>query len=312
MMPHSTTADLIDISQQLRSLRECSARVRRLLKANADTDQTLRVAVGSASLRITPLQVQLSSRQAPQQAEAAELVREILAWQVKSLADRESTDAAARGGGTPSLLFDAAIGSRLLTCLDALVARHQGQLYGETRNGLLGLRQDASHLQSEILTLLDDPDDRLAKVLELVDASAPDALAEPRRPRSSAKPSRSGSRRAWKWFVPLALLLAGSASLFWMNASRWSHRPPSGTLQIADFETVPIVRQLEDRPPSVFLVVERDSWSRLPLDARNQVVGGIREIIARRGYVGALLSTRDGAVVAQWTATAGIELFDER
>lgn len=263
-------------------------------------------------MRITPLQAQLSLREDPKHQEIAELFQQALAWEVKCLTDEERWDQVGAEAGS-SLLIDAALGRRLLDRLGVVLEQwgHRGSM--EDRQLLLAMRGEIARRLDRIFTLVDGAEQQLPRLVARIEQwesqAARSSEPPPPRPAPKRREPRRDFRRGRGWILAAALTVAGLALFVGMNASSWYNRPPAGDLALRDFASVPMIRAMEDRPPSVFIVVDQGAWRRLTPTQKNEVVAHVREIIRGQGYEGALFSTDGGAVVAQWTSREGTVIF---
>jgi hypothetical protein len=108
--------------------------------------------------------------------------------------------------------------------------------------------------------------------------------------------------RARAMFVVLVLLIATWSALVLLPMMA---RQPLETLSITDFRTVPQVRQVIARPPSLYVTVSEREWARLSSDSRLSVVEQIAEIAERSRYSGAVVRLPDGETVGRWLEQRG-------
>jgi hypothetical protein len=106
------------------------------------------------------------------------------------------------------------------------------------------------------------------------------------------------------------LLLLGAAVLVWsiLILPRML-REPIPHLAMPDLPHSAAILKVETRPPSLYVVVDGDSWNALPSDERLGWVKAVGQAAAAAGYTGASFRTEEGASVAQWLKQRGARLL---
>jgi hypothetical protein len=115
----------------------------------------------------------------------------------------------------------------------------------------------------------------------------------------------SSSRRVGRTRAMLVVLLVLMATWSAIVLVPMLARQPLETLSITDFRTVPQVRQVVARPPSLYVTLSEREWDRLSSDSRLKVVDQIGEIAERSRYSGVVMRLPDGTTVGRWLRKKG-------
>lgn len=193
------------------------------------------------------------------------------------------------------------VGQALAECREALEPSQSWPAAVELAPGLTCIPEDA--------TLPEAPARKRRRRTRQPSADEEAALAElETRARESTSPRRDRTSRVRVMLVTLLVLAAAWTGIVLFPMLT---RDPLPTLTISDFRTVPQVRQVTARPPSLYVVVSERDWNRLSPDSRVKVVDQIGEIARRAEYAGALVRTSGDVTVARWFRKSGSTLVEE-
>ncbi len=309
-------------------LGRTAQRLNRALLKHAGADRSLGISLGDRSMAIDPELVALINSLRDRCPEMGEVLVRGLAWQVNALADLEvrsapppNTDAAEIDA---RILFSIAAGERIAAEIDATRDKEQGSLgprrtrvVQELRHRIAGVLRDLrSAVPDHVLENLDAARDALVSSRGEA-TSAANGEAEPEEdgvpPAARTRPGRrprTRMRAPSRIVSALGALLVCAALLH--VAARWDALgwdQPRGSFTLSDFTEVRGIIELEDCPPSVLLTARRATWESLSESGRFDLLEQTKRIILPEGYQGILVSTEDGAVVAQWTSHSGFEMF---
>jgi hypothetical protein len=193
------------------------------------------------------------------------------------------------------------VGVAVAGCREALESSQSWPAAAELAPGLTCIPQDA--------TLPDAPPRKRRRVKREPSRDELEALDELRtgHRRRAAASSRNRVSRVKAMFVVLVVLVGAWAGLVLLPGLA---EEPLETLSITDFRTVPQVRQVLARPPSLYVVVSEREWTRLSPDSRLKVVDQIGEIASRADYSGAVLRLSNDETVGRWLRAKGSSLVD--
>jgi len=142
-------------------------------------------------------------------------------------------------------------------------------------------------------------------------APAKEAAVAAPKPTRAAVSVGSGRREVTSTaFLGIALVLALAIWLGLFVMPRFSG-PAIEPLTISDFDDSIGLSDVEARPPSMFVQVDRDRWRSLDEAGRLAVVEDVAHVLARKNYTGALFETGEGRPVAQWLRDRGTQLIGE-
>jgi hypothetical protein len=194
------------------------------------------------------------------------------------------------------------VGVAVAGCREALESSQSWPAATELAPGLTCIPQDA--------TLPEAPPRRRRRVKRGPSEDELAALDELRTGSRRVK-TTSGRRvsRVKAMFVMLVVLVAAWTALVLLPQLA---QQPLETLSITDFRTVPQVRQVLARPPSLYVVVSEREWSRLSPESRLEVVDQIGEIAERADYTGAVLRLSNDDTVGRWLRAKGSSLVDRQ
>jgi hypothetical protein len=85
--------------------------------------------------------------------------------------------------------------------------------------------------------------------------------------------------------------------------------PSFRLLAASDFPSDEILRQVDARPPSLFVRVDGAAWSALDDTDRTELLEEMSRVLERHDYSGAFIETEQGLPVAQWLRERGPELI---
>jgi len=106
-------------------------------------------------------------------------------------------------------------------------------------------------------------------------------------------------------------LLVGSA-LIWIGVRSVQ---PSGADSVAlttdEFTAIPSVFHVTARPPSLFVELNAQEWSRMTDRDRIEALEAIGRIAGRAGYSGVHARTEDGSAGGQWFPRSGADLLEK-
>jgi hypothetical protein len=106
------------------------------------------------------------------------------------------------------------------------------------------------------------------------------------------------------------LLVLGAAALAWMILILpRMFREPLPILTLPDLPQSAAIQQVDAKPPSLYIVVNTESWRAIPREQRLKWVDEIGQAAAAAGYTGANIRTAEGSSVAQWLKQTGPRLL---
>ena len=81
-------------------------------------------------------------------------------------------------------------------------------------------------------------------------------------------------------------------------------------LALSDFAGQHEITGVVARPPSLYVTVDAQSWTRMGLLERQQLIEAIGAKLAAAGYVGAHVTDSDGNSVARWLKDTGVKITE--
>jgi hypothetical protein len=107
---------------------------------------------------------------------------------------------------------------------------------------------------------------------------------------------------------PLVLVLAALVVVYGIVNFPRLETPEFTVLTLEHFSHLETVRSVTARPPSLFVVLDRQRWQAASVDERRELLQEMGRIAGEAGYNGIHARTRDGAPVGQWMKTTGVQL----
>jgi hypothetical protein len=118
---------------------------------------------------------------------------------------------------------------------------------------------------------------------------------------------RSGVKKRTLVWPLLAALVVCLAVWIGVTVTRPHYVAPP-ELTIEQFRHVEAIRKVEAKRPSVFVKLDRSTWSRIPQKDRQNVIREIGHVAEQAGYSGAQVWTTDGTAVGRWLKKTGVRL----
>lgn len=211
---------------------------------------------------------------------------------------------------------------RLVVSGDVATARHLSETLGRIATALVSAR--GALVRSDTWPAAVE----LAPGITCIpaDAALPEAPVRPRRRRrrqptqdelealrqmeDRGRASRAGSmRKVSRVRAMVVLLLVLTVTWTAIVLLPMLATDPLPTLSMAEFRTVPQVRDVVARPPSLYVTINERDWAKLSDESRTKVLDQIGEIAARAEYTGAVVRTPEGVTVGQWLVKSGTSLI---
>ena len=257
------------------------------------------------------------------------LVAEGVAFRAKCLAraaqlepDAEPQAPQHRAGLVDELIHDAAVGLALMQELQQTIDRliHESEL--KIAKGLTDFRNVVGQSVGTMRKLLGSEAfaaaTTRAPALVSPPPKEPARAEEPKRKapeqfKKDLAPVRVVSRRMVRrnltlWLLMGVLLLSIAGWVVTFVLTRTSYVPPP-VLTADQFRHVESFRGVTARPPSLYVMLDAEGWTRMSPQRRREVLDEIGGIAARAGYVGVHARTTDSVPVGQWLKARGVRLF---
>jgi len=111
-------------------------------------------------------------------------------------------------------------------------------------------------------------------------------------------------------YAKYLLLVLGATLLVWsVLILPRIFKDPLPVLTMPDLPLSTAIEALDARPPSLYVVVDKQNWNAMPSEQRLQWVEAVGQTAAAAGYTGVNFRTSDGASVAQWLKRKGSQLL---
>lgn len=108
--------------------------------------------------------------------------------------------------------------------------------------------------------------------------------------------------------TPLLLALAALLVLYGVVMLPRLKTRELPVLTLQQFSHLEMVRSITARPPSLFVVLDRQRWQAATPDERYELLQEMGRIAGEAGYNGIHARTRDGVPVGQWLKKTGVQL----
>jgi hypothetical protein len=137
-----------------------------------------------------------------------------------------------------------------------------------------------------------------------------DAELPPRRPPEPAEatPVQPVEAKPGGRIKPLLLALAALLVLYGVVMLPRLGTRKLPVLTLDQFSHLEMVRRITARPPSMFVVLDRQRWQAASPDERRELLQEMGRIAGEAGYSGIHARTRDGVPVGEWMKKTGVQL----
>lgn len=121
----------------------------------------------------------------------------------------------------------------------------------------------------------------------------------------SAKPAKRTRLRA------LLAMLAAASIVWGLTRATRDAAEALPLLGTADFGHVPSIAFVEARPPSLYLHLGADAWSKMTDAERREALDVAGKVARNAGYLGIQAWTTDGAIAGQWLVGSGVAIAEK-
>jgi hypothetical protein len=129
-------------------------------------------------------------------------------------------------------------------------------------------------------------------------------------PASDAALADEGRQVPWR--TVLLCILAGVLGV-WLSITLWMR---SGPAPLADFTLGdfrhPALREVNARPPSLYVTVDAELWSALAPETRREFLETVTTKVQAAGYTGVHVKDTTGTTVARWLRERGLLLVEAK
>jgi hypothetical protein len=186
--------------------------------------------------------------------------------------------------------------------------------------------QDAESIHTEMLAPVSDGGQTIAAAMPMLDIDPneanqqrPPALRE--RDEGPPKPIRMDRNSNLKLghaveveektnYSKWLLIVLGTLLLAWsILILPRMFKEPLPLLTMPDLPQSTALQALDAKPPSLYVVVDKQSWTAMPSEQRLEWVEAVGQTAAAAGYTGVSVRTGEGACVAQWLKQKGTQLL---
>ncbi len=134
-------------------------------------------------------------------------------------------------------------------------------------------------------------------------------LAMAARRLEAIRAERSQKRKQQRLLAIVLVLLAAALALILFNLLKSPHHLK--VLTAEDFRDLHEVVAVQAAPPSLYVTVSSEAWSKLGHSGRTRLVEEVGARAQKVHYFGAVLRTPDGRVVAQWFANGRVTVASD-